>query len=166
MKFHRDNLNLAGSRGFTFIEMAIVVVIIGIMAAIAVPMFSRTIPRIKTRAEARNILNSIRTARSRAIAENVQYGVYFNASAKSYRLFKDKVDPSHMTYDPGDSTIGAPIILDGDVVYTGINFTNNCVIMKPTGAASESGSVAVDDTDGDSPFRIEVLAATGKTKLQ
>ncbi len=166
MEFHRKNSNSARSRGFTFIEMAVVVVLIGIMAAVAVPMFGRSLPRIKTRAEARNILSTIRTARSRAIAENVQYGVYFDINARSYRLFKDIANPSLMTYEAGDSTIGNPIVINRAVVLGSISFSNNCIIMKPTGAASESGSLAINNTDGDSPFSITVVAATGKTKLQ
>ncbi len=160
------NIRSSGRRGFTLIEMAIVCVLIGILAALAVPMFTRTIPRIRTKAEARNILNTIRTARSRAIAENTQYGVYFNTTARSYTLFKDIVNPAAMTFDVGDSIIGRENDVDQDVVYSGVNFTGNVIVMLPTGAASQSGNLGINSTSGDSPFTISVLAATGKTKLQ
>jgi prepilin-type N-terminal cleavage/methylation domain-containing protein len=153
-------------RGFTLIEMAIVCVLIGVLAAMAIPMFSRMIPRIKTRAEARNILNFIRIARSRAIAENTQYGVYFDTNARQYLIFKDKVDPSLMTYATGDSIVGSAVDVDPSVVYTAVNFANNCIVMMPTGAASQSGTISVNSSANDSPFTISVLAATGKTKLQ
>jgi prepilin-type N-terminal cleavage/methylation domain-containing protein len=166
MKFHILHNGSGRNRGFTLIEMAIVCVLIGILAAMAVPLFTRTIPRIKCRAEARNILNTIRVARSRAIGENIQYGVYFDSNAKLYELFKDKVNPSLMTFEAGDSVVGAPINVDPNVVYNGIAFANNCIIMLPTGAASQSGSVGVNTTSGDAPFTISVLAATGKSKLQ
>jgi prepilin-type N-terminal cleavage/methylation domain-containing protein len=160
------NISSSRSRGFTLIEMAIVCVLIGILAAMAVPMFTRTIPRIRTKAEARNILNTIRTARSRAIAENSQYGVYFDTNARSYILFKDTVNPSSMTYEGGDSTVGLVNNIDPNVVYNGINFTGNVIVMLPTGAASQSGNLGINSSGGDSPFTISVLAATGKTKLQ
>jgi prepilin-type N-terminal cleavage/methylation domain-containing protein len=154
------------SAGFTMIELAIVAVLIGIMAAMAVPLFTRTIPRIKTHAEARSILNSIRIARSRAVAENAQFGVYIDITGRSYTLFKDIVDPSAMTFNNGDSIIAGPNILDNAVVYSGTTFANGTVVMLPTGAASQSGNVGVNSDQNDAPFTISVLAATGKTKIQ
>jgi prepilin-type N-terminal cleavage/methylation domain-containing protein len=166
MNFHFLHNGSGRNRGFTLIEMAIVCVLIGILAAMAVPMFTRIFPRIKCRAEARNILNTIRVARSRAIAENTQYGVYFDSNARQYLLFKDKTNLTAMTYESTDSTVGAPIPVDPSVVYNGIAFAGNCIIMLPTGAASQSGNVGVNTSSGDSPFTISVLAATGKSKLQ
>jgi prepilin-type N-terminal cleavage/methylation domain-containing protein len=166
MKFHVLHNGTGRKNGFTLIEMAIVCVLVGILAAMAVPMFTRVFPRIKCRSEARNILNTIRIARSRAIAENAQYGVYFDSNARQYKLFKDKTNLSLMTYDATDSTVGAPITVDPSVVYNGIAFAGNCIMMLPTGAASQSGSVGVNTSSGDSPFTISVLAATGKSKLQ
>lgn len=166
MKPHRENPCSTRSHGFTLIEMAIVCVLIGILAAMAVPMFARVIPRMKARAEARNILSTIRLARSRAISENAQYGVYFDTNAKTYILFKDIINPSLMTYETGDSAVADPTIIDPNVVYNGVNFANNCIVMLSTGAASQSGNLGINDTVGDSPFTISVLAATGRTKLQ
>jgi prepilin-type N-terminal cleavage/methylation domain-containing protein len=158
--------NGRGIRGFTMIEMAIVAVLIGVMATMAVPLFTRTLPRLKTHAEARNILNAIRIARSRAIAENTQYGVYINSTARSYLLFKDIVSPTLYMYNSGDSIISGPVIFDFNVVCTGTTFTNGTVVLLPTGAASQTGTVGVNSSSGDAPYTISVLAATGKTKIQ
>ncbi len=50
--FHRD------SKGFTLIELMIVVVIIGILAALAIPRFMRATTRAK-QSEAKQILKQI-----------------------------------------------------------------------------------------------------------
>ena len=158
--------NSKKSAGFTMIEMAIVAVLVGVLATLAVPMFTRTLPRLKCHAEARNLLSAVRVARSRAIAENIQYGVYFDTNARTYIIFKDIVNQTQYRYNGGDSIVMGPVALDANIVYTGITFSGNSIVMLPTGAASETGTVGVNTSCGDTPYTISVLAATGKTRLQ
>ncbi len=75
-------INVMCKAGFTIIEMIIIVVIIGILAAIAVPSFFNAIPKLKARSEARNILNFVRLARSKAVSDGAQYGVYIDTNNK------------------------------------------------------------------------------------
>lgn len=154
------------SAGFTMLEMMIIVVIIGIMAAIAVPSFFNAIPRLKARSEARNILNSMRLARSKAVSEGAQYGVYLDVSNMQYILFKDTVNPTQLVHNEGDSVIVGPEELDSDVFLTNSTFSNDCVIFLPTGGASQSGSFTFDIADGGSSYTVSVLSSTGKSKLQ
>lgn len=152
--------------GFTMLEMMIIVVIIGIVAAMAVPSFYNTIPRLKARTEARNILNFVRLARSKAVSDGSQYGVYIDTNTRQYILFKDTINPAQMIYNTGDSVVVGPETLDPDVVLTSSTFTNNTVIFVPTGGASQSGSFTLDNTDGGSSYTVSVLSSTGKSKLQ
>ena len=63
---------IKGQKGFTLIELMIVVAIIGILAAIAIPNFLQYQAKSKT-AEAKTNLNAIRTGEIAFFAEN---GVY------------------------------------------------------------------------------------------
>ena len=73
----RKMLRKNNQKGFTLIELMIVVAIIGILAAIAIPNFLRFQLKSKT-SEAKVNLAAIRTAEESYLAE---FGSYVNASA-------------------------------------------------------------------------------------
>ena len=69
---HPGNVSRRRRAGFTLVELAVVIVIIGVLAAFGVPRFIKSVERSKA-AEAFEYLSSIRTAQERYQA---QYGTY------------------------------------------------------------------------------------------
>lgn len=73
-----SRLSLRESDGFTLVELTVVVVIIGVLTAFAVPRFMDSVERARA-AEAYNYLATVRTAQDRYRA---LHGTYADAVAK------------------------------------------------------------------------------------
>jgi len=91
-------------RGFTVIEILIVVVIIGIAAMIAVPMMSSA-GSIQIRAAANMIAADLEYAKSMAISRGQNYSVVFYKSTESYSIEKDGSVIKHPVKKPFDYVI-------------------------------------------------------------
>ena len=67
-----SNLKRLNSKGFTLIEVLIVVIIIAVLAGLAVPMFRGTVEKSR-KAEAEGVLSAVRSAEMRYFAANNTY---------------------------------------------------------------------------------------------
>jgi prepilin-type N-terminal cleavage/methylation domain-containing protein len=72
---HQFHTRMRTQRGFTLVELAVVIVIIGVLAAFGVPKFLNSVEKSKA-AEAFNYLSAIQGSQERYLAQN---GVYAGA---------------------------------------------------------------------------------------
>ncbi len=151
-------------RGITLLELMIAVVVLGVIVAMAAPEFGDVLKRLKFKNKSRDLVSDLRLARSDAIAQRTQFGLYFDLGQNQYIMFKDKVNPSLFTYDAGDSVIKT-VSLDQDVLLYSSSLTDNTIVFKPDGSASCSGNVIISDSQGNEQADVDVLASTGRVKL-
>jgi Tfp pilus assembly protein FimT len=152
--------------GITMLELMIIVVIIGVVAAMAAPSFFNATPKLKARSEARQILNMIRLARSKAVSEGAQYGVTYNSNNHQLILFQDIVNPAICAFEDGDIIVGNAYDMDSEVSIASNSFRGGTVVFLPGGGASESGSVVFDAGTTGIQYTVSVLAATGRSKME
>ena len=114
-------------RGFTLVELAVVIVIIGVLAAFGVPKFLQSVEKSKA-TEAFNYWSAVQSAEERYIAQN---GVYWDTStAAPLPTTLDIVLPTLQYFDMTSITATNPG--GGLPTWTGI-------LTRKTGTSSYGG---------------------------
>ena len=158
-------------KGFTLIELMTTVVLIGIIASLAVPKFESGFERIRYSSANRDIISTMKVARSKAISNKAPHGVYFDHDNISMTLFKDIVSPGLYEFNDGDDIIKSDT-LTGNIDYLNTNLDNNTIIFMPNGSAR----FVTSSTNGAEIYTMKhselmvgtqvhnILAATGRIK--
>jgi len=151
-------------KGITLLELMIGVVVLGVIVAMAAPQFASVLPRLKFKSKSRDIVSDLRLARSDAVSQRAQFGLFFDFLQDRYIVFKDLVNPNLFTYEFGEAVIKT-VYLGQDISLYSCSFNNYTVVFKPDGSASSSGIVTIENNQGNDRADIDVLASTGRVKL-
>ncbi|MBI3585095.1 MAG: prepilin-type N-terminal cleavage/methylation domain-containing protein [Nitrospinae bacterium] len=136
--------------GFTLMELIVVVAIIGIAAAVAIPTLMSELPKFKVNGAVRNLASDMQWAKMKAVAENNEFVMKFdmteNCNKDKYWIYDDNgSDGVTLTCSNGDlvptDTTKETLVKTG-VLPTGIKFGRALAGIKRTSCPDTI------DTDG------------------
>ena len=147
-------------KGVTLVELVVVFVIIAILALLMAPNIGAWLLNYRLRSATRDIVSTMRTAQMRAVSNNVQYRVNFNAAdlgaANSYLLQRDSgggvfVNDGAIQTLPAGITISTNLFPAGRVVFN-------------ANSTSSGGSITLENTKG-ATRSITLTTATGRVNI-
>ena len=142
-----------GARGFTLIEIMVVMAILALMLVLISPNFSTALPGVSLKAAARTLAGSLRHARSRAIALNEEVALAIDVETRRYAIVGGKTSGKL----PGEGEIR---------LFTAqselIDATSGTIRFFPDGGSTGGGVTFID---GERRYRVLVDWLTGQTSI-
>jgi len=169
-KMERDKMK--NSKGFTLIEVVVVIALIGILAAIAIPNYISWLPNYRLKGAARDLYSSLQKAKLEAVKRNACTGtifttVVFPAEGGSYLSFFDDGAGGGIAcngiQDGGEALfLSAASPRNVSLISASSIGTANGVCFNSTGGirGSQSGNIQLRNNNSRW-YRISVLAAGG-----
>lgn len=154
--------------GFTALELMIVVAIIAILAALAVPSFSTTIDKQRITRAAEAVLADLRWARVEAIKRNRTVRVTFTTGSPwSYTIdtvpalaASDGILPKTVNGSDFPSTTLTEASFDSSVSYTTFDSTRGTSLNSVGSLSSNEGTVTLTSNDFSASIKVSPLGRT------
>ena len=157
--------------GFTMVELMIVIVVIAILSAIAVPNIISWLPNYRLKSAARDLFSNMQKARMQAVKENKNIVTRFDSVINPEIYYFDA--DNNNAYTPGEYKIDLSTYKSGVDYGTGNAASNwngdNCTrassITFNSRGSSNSGTIYIQNKNNDICYAITVVS-TGSTKLR
>ncbi|MFQ5682174.1 MAG: prepilin-type N-terminal cleavage/methylation domain-containing protein [Candidatus Binatia bacterium] len=144
----------AGERGFSLLELLVVLLLIGLSSLIVLPSIGRGLRKRELRQSALKLAATARTLRSRAVYENTLQRLILNPVENSYRIFRKK-----------------KVFLSSDLKITGIEGGEALggglkqFLFFPNGSAL-GGKIGISNHTGSASYTIGFDPLTGKVVVK
>ena len=175
MKYH--------PKGFTLIELIIVLVIVSIMAAMVSPAISRSLASLQLKTAARKVAAALRYARTQAIARAEDYQAVFSFDERQVTISPAESEGEESGEEkalPEAEGAQKPQEQEKPKVYTlpeevkflelvageeEVNSGSATITFRPNGS-SEGGEVILSDAAEKREYRIVVSFLTGAVEVK
>jgi prepilin-type N-terminal cleavage/methylation domain-containing protein len=155
-------LKFGNERGFTMVEVMIVMIILGILATLAIPNTRQLFSKDRLRASTSSVTSSLYLARMKAVNDGVPYGVKFNTDGTFYVASDPKNSPQ---------VKGSIYRLEKGVAFGTNTFINRLAIFNEYGQLDKTclatgnmtGTVMITNGTIDST-RVEVTFISGRIR--
>jgi prepilin-type N-terminal cleavage/methylation domain-containing protein len=150
--------------GFSLIEMIIVVAILGIVCAIAIPSFQRYAINGNLRSAARDIVSDFNALKGRAMAENRQYLLTINGNQYTIQRCSDNTAPCGAWEAPpaGVATPKSPASFSPDIAMS----PNSAYIFQTRGVVTPTPPGGIVLTNNRLSTATVTVNAAGRTSAQ
>jgi prepilin-type N-terminal cleavage/methylation domain-containing protein len=143
---------LKNRTGFTMVEVAVTLSLLGILTAIAVPSYISWLPRHRLQTSARQIYDDLNLAKIQAVKDNANAYITFDTSNYTYFIFLDD-QTINGTYESGETIIRNNATLENGVTITATTFTANTVGFNNRGLSLGLPAAA--------PYQVRLSNLTG-----
>ena len=151
--------NSKNHSGFTLMELILVVVIMGIMGAIAIPAFMGFLPGMRLNGAARQVMSDLMDARMNAVKQNNQFKI-FVLSDHEYKILDD--DDNDGIDDSGTET-SRTVDIQSNYSDVTISYTGSPTItFSPKGTAPDMDTITLQNPSGSKSVSVSIA---GRVKI-
>jgi type II secretion system protein H len=152
--------------GFQLIELMVVLVILGIVLATALPSFVRRNEWNRLRGEAERLSARMQEARQRAVAQRTPYRMMMDPASLTYRFYREDADTAWVAepaeYFEAGGVTEIQATLNGDAPFDSVE-----VLFEPRGTIRDTDVPAVFRFIGaEEDTAILTLVRTGRATMR
>ncbi len=142
-------------RGFTLVELLVVMAIVGLLIATSVPALSRYASQVRLRAATREVIGLLSLARSSAIGSRQPRTITLNTSQRSLFILETAQTEPRIVRWPSSMTVEA----------TAHDEPVQALVFKPTGGLEGGRAVTITLSQGTKSQTVTIASTTGSLSV-
>lgn len=156
MTFGKRAMRIRKGKGFTLVEMLIVIAVMGIMMTIAIPNYQTFMTQRRLNGAAREVMSDLMAARMQAITKNNRFRVIV-VDAAQYQILDDA--NNNNAVDAGEAIQTKNIQTN----YHDVTLSKTAnPIFNPRGTATLGGTITVTNPRGS---KYVIVALNGRVRI-